>query len=175
MPKKPEPERLLGDFSDENIKVESIGRDNSLSFLVRLQQLGMDAEGGDTIAQTALLEKALRYSAEIDRDTEKSPAGVALSFLRKPLKYLLDNPKVKADAFGSSLKRGRPKLEKTAQNRKEMAQKVARYKVLGATPAEAKGKTAGDSRDIRTVERAYKEFRSLADATEMVEKYHKER
>lgn len=179
MPKPPlestQREPLEEEYLSKNVTMRGIGPDNPLSFLARLQQLGMDAEGGDTKAQTAFLERALRYSAEIDRDTEKSPAGVVLAFLRKPLQHLLDNAKVKADAFGIPLKRGRPRLEKTAQNRKDMAKRVAQYKALGATPSEAKGKTAGDSRDVRTVERAYKEFRPLADATEMVERYYKKK
>jgi hypothetical protein len=135
--------------------------------------LGVDAEQGDKEAQDELLKSTLRYSEEIDVETETAPNLIAFAFLRRPLRRLLANEKVKLAAWGVTRKRGRPESTETDGLYKQIAVEIGCSRAAGYTTAEAIDRAAGVFRDVKTVERAYKKYKHLAEAAEMVERYYK--
>lgn len=176
MPKLPpestQPEPLEEEYRSKNVTMTGIGPDHPLSRLSLMRQLVLKAQAGDPIAISALLQYLVRLGTGIIIETETSIDNIALAGARPALQHLLDDKKAKADAFGIPLDPGRPKSERTEQNRKKMAREILENMAAGDTLAKAKDKVAGDCRDIRTVDRAWEEYDFQVSFEKFLEEYY---
>lgn len=159
------------EYSPEDFPIDGemvgIGPDHQFSTrtrLAKLQQLRVDAEGGDVRAIDELLKTALLFSERIDFENETSPDRIALAFMKKPLEYLLGNKNAMLTAFDIPLKKsGRRKSKEREERNKGFVKKINRDMADDSTLTLKKAKEKvlkdiNEAMDISTLDRAYREY-----------------
>ena len=164
MPKLPsEFEFSSKDSPDENLSTSGLGPDDSNGIRARWRALCLEAEGGNENAIKELFDIALRFSAEIDLDTETSLDRIVLASLITPIKYLWINEKARLASFGVTRDSNRPRSNRTEQRHIRIAEDIGSNLGAGYSFSEAIGKAADDNNvSEKTAQRAYKEFRLIA-------------